>query len=423
MSSVHNVRILIILTLLLPAAAITRPAQAQTYTLLHTFTNAPDGANPGPIMQDAQGNIYGTTRGGGAFCDGIASCGSVYKVDSAGNETVLYGFLGGADGAFPIAGLIQDAAGNLYGTTEGNGVIGAASTAFKLDPSGHETVLYHFDNPEGCCQNSPLALDKAGNLFGTSPYGGDFSCNTKLTGLGCGSAFELSPSGKIKDIHIFTGTDGIMPEGGLVVSDKALYGAAILGGTLSCFSPAGGTQIADGCGTIFKLEPSGDFTVLHTFTGQADGSAPLGLIQDPAGNLYGIAEYGGDLTCYPPDGCGTIFKVDTSGNFSVLFTFTEAVTPEPLYANHLLRDSQGNLYGVNQIGGANFSGFIFKLTPGGEFTTIFSFPSTAQEQDGSNPQGVTMDSAGNFYGSMLIRGFQNNDCGFQGCGTVFKVSR
>ena len=115
-----------------------------------------------------------------------------------------------------------------------------------------------------------------------------------------------------------------------------------------------------------------------------------------------------------------IFKVDASGKFSVLFTFTPDIMPEPSFAIHLLRDSEGNLYGVNQIGGANFSGFLFKIDPSGKFTNLFSFPSTAQTQDGSMPMGVTRDSAGNFYGTMLINGSETN-CKF-GCGTVFKIT-
>jgi uncharacterized repeat protein (TIGR03803 family) len=418
-------RIAAVVTLLLLMGAAARPAQAQegAYALLHTFTNSPDGANPGPLIGDAQGNLYGTTRGGGPACVGsILTCGTVFKVNSAGNETVLYTFKGDGDGAYPIAGLIRDAAGNLYGNTEGNGAIGALSTVFKLDTHGNETVLHDFNGPEGCCQDSPLALDAKGNIYGTSPYSGDYNCDV-IIGLGCGSIYQLTPAGKIKDIHIFTGTDGIKPEGGVVLDDQGnVYGTTLLGGNLECFSPAGGIQEAQGCGTVFKLDRSGALTVLHTFTGQADGSSPLGLIRDPGGNLYGIASYGGDLACYPPDGCGTIFEVDANGNFSVLATVTPTLTPEPLFASHLFRDPRGNLYGAAQIGGANFSGFIFKIGPSATLTNIFSFPSTAQEQDGNNPQSITMDSTGSFYGSMLTDGDQNNDCGFQGCGTVFKVT-
>lgn len=151
------------------------------------------------------------------------------------------------------------------------------------------------------------------------------------------------------------------------------------------------------------------------------GALPLGLIQDPEGNVYGIAANGGNPNCNQGVGRGTIFKVDTKGKFSVLFTFPPG-TVQPDFASRLVRDSKGNLSGVNQIGGAHFSGSIFKVNPQGKFAILFSFPSTSEERDRSNPQGVTMGSAGNFYGSMLLRGSQGNNCGFQGCGTVFKVT-
>lgn len=404
-----------VMTFLALAASATKPAQAQAYSVLHTFTNVPDGSAPYPLIQDKHGNLYGTTEWGGALCGGGgATCGTVFKVDRVGTETVLYRFGGGNDGANPVAALVQDAAGNLYGTTRGNGAIPAFSTLFKIDPSGHETVLHVFDPSfQVCCQDSPLALDEAGNLYGMSPYAGEADCGVNQ--VGCGSLYELTRSGKLKLLHIFKGPDGIRPEGGLVRDAKGdLYGTTYLGGDLSCESIGG----PSGCGTVFKLSSDGKETVLHRFSGHADGANPLGLIQDPEGNLYGIAGFGGDLNCYEGAGCGTIFKVDTSGKFSVFFTFTPDIMPEPSFAIHLLRDPEGNLYGVNQIGGANFSGFLFKIDASGKFTNLFNFPSTAEVQDGSVPMGV--DSAGNFYGSMLIDGSRAN-CEF-GCGTVFKIT-
>jgi uncharacterized repeat protein (TIGR03803 family) len=418
-------RLVVTFALILLTVVATLPAQAQTeqagvYTLLHTFTNSPDGAIPGAVIQDADGNLYGTTRGGGPPCLGPFTCGTIFKVDANGKETVLYTFQGGNDGAYPIAALTRDADGNLYGNTEGNGALGAASTVFKLNPKGEETVIYDFENSAACCQDSPLTLDAAGNIYGTSPYAGESGCG--YDGLGCGTVFKLTQAGKLEALHVFQGTDGSQPEGGVVRDAEGnIYGTALLGGNPKCYSHEGHTGEPEGCGTVFKLDHNGTFTVLHTFQGHADGSAPLSLIEDPEGNVYGIAANGGNLKCNQGAGCGTIFKVDTKGKFSVVFTFPPE-TVQPDFAGRLLRDSKGNLYGVNQIGGAHFSGFIFKVDTKGKFTILFSFPSTVEEQDGSNPQGVTMDSAGNFYGSMLIRGSQDNNCGAQGCGTVFKVT-
>jgi uncharacterized repeat protein (TIGR03803 family) len=416
-SKLRNMRAVAVTTFLVLAAIASTPVQAQTYSVVHTFTNLPDGSGPYPLIQDEHGNLYGTTEWGGAICGGRgATCGTVYKVDSAGAETILYRFLGGDDGANPVAALVQDAAGNLYGTTRGNGAIPAHSTVFKVDPEGRETVLYVFDPSfQACCQDSPLALDEAGNLYGMSPYAGEPGCGVNQ--VGCGSLYEVTSSGTFRLLHIFKGTDGIRPEGGLVRDPKGnLYGTTLLGGDLSCESIGG----PSGCGTVFKLGSDGKYTVLHTFSGHADGANPLGVIGGRDGNLYGIAGFGGDLNCYKGAGCGTIFRVDTKGKFSVLFTFTPDIMPQPSFAIHLLRDSEGNLYGVNQVGGANFSGFLFKIDPAREFTNLFSFPPTSQLQDGSMPMGVTRDSAGNFYGTMLLGGSLNN-CEF-GCGTVFKIT-
>jgi len=409
-------------------AAVAAPlAQAQTLTVLHAFSDTPDGGNPNPLIRDAQGNLYGTTAWGGAVCGGGYTCGTVFKLDSSGNETVLYRFTGGLDGANSVAALVQDAAGNLYGTTRGNGSIPASSTIFKVDTSGHETVLFDFHSSGGCCADSPLALDAAGNLYGTSPYGGDFNCGTDQ--LGCGTVYRLTQSGNFSVLHTFTGADGTHPDGGLVRDTKGnLYGGTYFGGDLGCVSiEGGGNQNPPGCGVVFELRGNAagsmPYSVLHTFTGQADGSTPLVVIQDPSGNLYGLTNYGGDLTCYPPVGCGTIFKLDTKGNFTVLFTFTSAITRTPYYASQLVRDSEGNLYGAKQFDGANNDGFLFKLDTKGNLTDVFDFP-PGGSFEGSDPVSLLMDSAGNFYGSLLQGG--RPLCGppnsGEGCGTVFELT-
>ena len=398
---------------LLWLTAIALPAQAQgTYSLVHTFSNVPDGAYPNAVMQDAQGNLYGTTDAGGNPCS-TGSCGTIYKIDTSGNETVLFRFTGFTQGAFPKASLVEDAEGNLYGNTQGNGYIDADSVAFKLDTKGNYTVLYDFDTVggHGCCQDSPLAIAKDGILYGMSPYGGQENCGPQ--GLGCGLLYRLTQSGVNTVIHVFTGPDGTQPEGGLVVdSDGSLYGTAIIGGKPGCSSIEG---YGLGCGTIYKLDPKGKFTVLHTFTGKDDGAAPLGIIQDSKGNLYGIALSGGNSCVSTRFGCGTIFKVDTTGKFSVIYRFTNAIK-QPDFQSHLVIDSEGNLYGSNGIGGNNTNiGFIFEVTPNGDFSIIASYPNDVNPKWGIFPQGIVRDSAGNFYGTM-------QEGGADGVGTLFQVS-
>ena len=278
-------------------------AQGLAYTVLYTFTGT-DGSGPyAGLIQDEKGNLYSTTWVGSDLsgCSGFGyGCGVVFKVDPKGNETVLYTFTGGVDGATPFSDVVRDEAGNLYGTTTNFwGGSSPFGTVFKLDPAGKETVLYSFTG--GADGNEPfsgLVRDTDGNLYGTTAYGGDLS---------------------------------------------------------ACF---GG-----GCGVVFKLDPTDQETVLYTFTAGADGAYPLSsgdLVRDEAGNLYGTAASGGDLSaCVSGYGCGVVFKVDPTGKETVLYSFTGTPDGQAPEAG-LLRDEEGNLYGTAEAGGASGHGAVFK---------------------------------------------------------------
>lgn len=410
-------------TLSVLGAVAVQPVQAQNYTVVHAFTAAPDGAYPNPIIRDAQGNLYGTTFYGGLASCGFGLCGTVFKIDPAGNETVFFSFPGGAAGSNPIATVTEDAAGNLYGTTEGTGFFGA-SVIYKIDPSGQETVLAP-NAPTGGAVDSPVLVDANGNLYGMTPYGGDYSCG--YDNEGCGSLFKLTPSGKYTVLHSFVGSDGIRPDGGLVQDAKGnLYGVTFYGGDLNCettgyqypFDPP--DYDTGGCGTIYELSVDGEFTILHTFTGPSDGGGPLGLIIDSEGNLYGITQNGG---LYEGNGeiygLGTIFKVDTTtGDFSVLFSFTPEVSETQLFVDHLVRDSKGNLYGAKQFDGAHNTGYLFRLDTEGSFADLYDFPEEAAgTPDGFFPVGIVLGSHHDIYGSMNLAGFEG-EC----CGTIFHIT-
>lgn len=391
-------------------------AKAQVYTVLHTFTGSPDGTNPSPLIRDAEGNLYGTAQAGGSDNNNCAfGCGMVYKIDAAGNQTVLYDFAGGNNGGYPVAALALDASGNLYGTTQGLGDFNL-SVMFKLTPEGQETSFVL--PPTIGSLNSPVVVDAQGNLYGMEPYGGTPDCGWDRSDLGCGALFKMTPGGKFTIVHNFTGTDGMNPQSGLVRDTKGnFYGAAFFGGIRSCLTTGNG-HFEPGCGTIFKVDVKGKYSVLHTFTGQDDGAGPLGVIIDSDGNLYGIAQNGGSHEgngqIY---GLGTIFKLDTTtGAFSVLFTFTPNITGSPFYANLLARDSQGNLYGAKQFDGAHNTGCLFRITKG-NYTDLFDFQEqvNGENQDGFFPVGIVLGSAGDVYGSMSLGGFD-------GFGTVFQFA-
>src|ERR1017187_6084543 len=321
----------------------TRPAQAQTTieTVLHNFASPlPKGGLPlAGVIRDSAGNLYGTTSWGGA-----ANAGVVYKLNASGNYTVLYSFTGGADGASPWAGVIPDSAGNLYGTTFFGGASGAG-VVYKLNASGQETVLYSFTGlADGCCPRAGVIRDSAGNLYGTTNRGGALSGCV----FGCGVVYKLNASGRETVLHTFTGgADGGDPNAG-VIRDSAgnLYGTTGGGGTA-------------GKGGVLKGDTAGNETVLYGFTGGADGSDPNpSVIRDSAGNLYGTTIGGGTA------GKGVAFKVDTSGNETVLYSFTGGADGANPWGG-LFPDSAGNLYGTTDGGGAANAGVVFKLNASG----------------------------------------------------------
>jgi len=387
------------------AVLATQSVNAQTYSVLYSFKGGADGQYPfARLNRDAAGNLYGTTDLGG-----VPDRGTVFKLDSTGTETVLYTF-SGADGGNPFAGMIRDAAGNLYGTTVTGGVStcygipGGCGTVFKLNPTGTLTVLHSFDGSDGSGPFAGLVYDNEGNLYGTTAQGGDLTCDGGNT---CGVVFKLDKKGVLTVLHTFTGgADGNNPSATLIRDAGGnLYGTAGLGGDLAC-----GTL---GCGTVFKLDPTGTLTVLHTFTGGSDGAGPnAGLIQDPMGNLYGTTGRGG------ADNAGTVFKIDPSGTETVVHTFDgRSGGGDPIAG--LIQDAAGILYGTTFSGGnltcRNGCGTVFKLDPAtGRFKVLHAF---AGGTDGTNPYAaLTSDGSGNLVGT-------TNYGGANGDGTVFRISK
>lgn len=391
-------------SLALASLVLSGEGYAKTISL-HSFKGGRDGARPeAALFMDANGNLYGTTsEGGGGNCSlngQLVGCGSIFKIAANGVETVLYAFKGGSDGAFPYARLIADAKSNLYGTTAEGGDTNQG-TAFKLSPSGKETVLYSFSGGGGYAD--PLAgllTDKNGNLYGTTYYAGQFQCGDFG---GCGTVFKLSPDNVESVLYAFVGgSDGAYPWSDLI-SDASgnLYGTTENGGGANC--TINGQQ---GCGTVFKVAPQGNEKVLYAFQGGHDGSFPFaGLTTDAAGNFYGTTSQGGMA------GAGTVFKISTTGNESILLAFDGGSGGSNPFGS-LIIDSQGNLYGTTATGGSANFGTVFKLNPHGKEIVLHSF----RGRDGAKPRaGIIADSAGNLYGT-------TENGGKRGYGVVFKVT-
>jgi uncharacterized repeat protein (TIGR03803 family) len=390
-------------------ATTSQGAPAQTLTTIYRFAG-PDGASPcAGLVIDKQGNVYGTTLYGGS-----ANYGTVFELTPAGVETVLHNFTLEPDGGYPQGSLVLDAEDNLYGTT-GDGGASACSfttgcgTVFRLTPSGEETVLHTFPgDPDGSYVAAGVIRDSHGDLYGTTYFGG-----MRCSGVGCGTVFKLVRSGKEIILHRFEfpnpseppklrRQDGAHPLAGLVSdADGNLYGSTELGGPHNQ-------------GTIFKLSRSGKETILHSFTGRADGAAPYGnLIFDAQGNLYGTTYSGGT------DGYGTVFKLDPKGTVTVLYGFTaKADGAHP--AAGLVFDADGNLYGTTSFGG-DLWGTIFRLSPVGVLTVLYTFTGQA---DGASPLApLIIDADGNLYGTTTEGGnFEGGCVRPYGCGTVFKLT-
>ena len=377
-------------------------AQSVTETVLHSFAGTPsDGANPFTgLISDSAGNLYGTTFHGGAN-----NLGTIFKLDTSNNLTVLHSFAGTpSDGGNPGGPVILDSAGNLYGTTYHGGA-NNLGTIFKLDTSNNLMVLHSFSGPDGAMPSTWLIFDSAGNLYGTTSGRG---ANNQ------GTIFKLNTSNNNFTVLYNFGTstgNGANITGGLVFDAAGnLYGTT-LGGSGNC--------AAGGCGTVFKLDTSNKYTLLHSFSGP-DGDAPVGLIIDGHGNLYSTTLAGG------ANGAGNIFKLDTNNNFTVLYSFTTQPTAA---FGRLIMDGAGNLYGTTFYGGSTSTcapyscGTVFKLDTSNAFTTLYSFG--ASPTDGVNPiAGLIFDSAGNLYGTTRDGGGTScpNLAGPGGCGAVFKLA-
>ena len=373
----------------------------QTFTVLYSFTGGTDGAEPsGGVILDSFGNVYGTSEGT------IAAKGSIFKLSTAGKFTLLHNFGGGAGGAYPEAALIRDSVGNLYGTASAGGSAGQG-TVFELPKKGKFTVLHNFSGVlDGSDPVAPLTLDAAGNLYGTTNLGGSPNCNALGLYSSCGTVFKLDTKGRRTILHRFTELrkDGDFPSAGLL-RDAA--------GNLYSTTTAGGSG---GLGIVFKLDTEGDETVLHAFH-DTDGAVPFsGLIQDASGNFYGTTA-GGDF--------GTVYKLDPQGNETVLYTFTGGDDGSDPF-DSLVMDAAGNLYGTTYAGGKNTAcfdgegcGVVFKLDPSGQETVLHSFTGGT---DGFEPESaLVMDAAGNLYGTTNFGGIVNDECA-GGCGVVFKIT-
>jgi|HubBroStandDraft_6_1064221.scaffolds.fasta_scaffold00001_140 uncharacterized repeat protein (TIGR03803 family) len=381
-------------------------ASAAGYKSLYAFKGTPDGASPYAGLIAVSGTLYGTTLNGSSHyctqsCGGnncYLGCGTIFSVDSSGNEHVIYNFQGnfnsGQDGSWPFAGLTL-LNGQLFGTTSSAGAL-RHGTVYTVSTSGQERVLYGFmGGSDGEAPEAGLTA-LTGRLYGTTLYGGGTGCG----GAGCGTVYWLTTIGKEFVLYSFKGgSDGYRVYAPVTVLHDTLYGATLFGGGAGCGST--------GCGTIFKVGLNGKERVLHRFTGTSDGAYPNGLIA-VNGVLYGTTEGGGNKNS------GTFFSVTTSGTLKTLYNFQDI--PDGNLPGATLIYSKGNFYGTTVGGGTTGVGAVFKVTASGSEKVLYSFKGGS---DGSDPQGPVHLLRGTLYGTTTQGG--GTGCGGNGCGTIFKV--
>lgn len=343
-----------------------------TLSVMYNFnrcypTSCADGSTPVVLIHASDGGLYGTTSQGGAN-----GRGEIFKMTTAGNLTVLYSFCSQAncaDGTNPD-GLIQASNGNFYGTTMGNGGTDWG-TFFELTPQGKLTTLYSF------CPQSPctggynldrlaiLVEDSAGNFYGTNGDGGN---TTGLCGVnGCGTIFKITARGEYTTLYTFCAkvdcSDGSVPNSLVLAADGNFYGTTIGGGS---------HRRPFGAGTFFKLTATGDLTTLYSFCGESgcsDGFGPGTLTQGADGNFYGGTIYGGTSSVCKGKGCGTLFEITPEGVLTTLhnFDFQDGILP----AIGLMQGANQTFYGATSLGGAKGdNGTVFSLTLGSDSAAI-----------------------------------------------------
>jgi uncharacterized repeat protein (TIGR03803 family) len=419
------------------ATAMALPAQT-TFTLLHSFDGT-DGEHPqAALVQATNGDLYGTTYSGGIKPPhSSTSFGTAFQMSPSGTLKTIHKFCSQTapneclDGASPTASLLQAPNGDMYGTTTGGGdnlncndvsVSTGCGIVFKMTLSGTVTPIYDFcPNGSGQGDNcadgfSPkTALIQAGKLdfYGTTSLGAPQFCGA---GYQCwGTVFQVMGNGTLTTLYNFCKgedspcPDGANPEAGLIqASDGDFYGTTFSGGAI--------TSACDGlgCGTVFKITSSGTLTPLHSFCAQSgcpDGSMPqTALIQATNGDIYGVTPFGG------AHGGGSIFQI-ANGGFTTLYSFcSEKKCADGSAPTGLIQGSDGNFYGTTSGRGANGKGTVFEWTASGVLMTLYSFCAQTNCTDGATPEaGLVQDTDGTFYGTTDSGGANNK-------GTVFSLS-
>lgn len=385
---------------------------AQTYTVLYNFGNVacdPEfPTNAGVIAQGRDGDFYTTTPAGGCYSNGTA-----FKISPSGGMTLLHSFnYGAGDGIAPQSGLTLSTNGTFWGTTEGADFYDG-NVIFSMTATGTLTVFNVLGGTNGGEPIAPPVQGMDGNFYGMTTAGGNTTLCTSGDG-GCGVIYRITPAGKFKVIYTFDQTNGANPYDPLLLgTDGNFYGTTFYGGTVN--------GRYNGNGVVFKVTPQGKYTLIYVFCAQQnclDGGQPAdGLVQGTDGNFYGTTLVGG-THLYSNYFGGTIFKLTPSGQYTVLYNFCS----QPNCADGgqavagLIQGTDGNFYGTAEVGGANGNGTIFQITPQGQYTVLHSF----DYNDGNDPETPLIQGTnGILYGDTWGGG--SGPCINTRCGVFFSL--
>ncbi|HWY16857.1 MAG TPA: choice-of-anchor tandem repeat GloVer-containing protein [Rhizomicrobium sp.] len=386
-----NIRVLLSASALALFASLT-VADASSFKVLYSFTGGSNGGYPMSLTRDSNGNLYGAEGQPAGY-------GSVFKLAPNGSLDIYY-LLKGGEGA---SGVFVDSNGSLWVTVSGGGT--GCGVIFEIRPTGREVLKHTFTGSptDGCNPTATLITNQHGEFYGTSIGGGKYNG---------GSVFKLASDGSESLLHSF----------GLERGGNFPYAGLLMDGSGNLYGTDAGEGRKDS-GTVFKIVPDGAETVLYTFKGPPrDGSVSDGtLITDQLGNFYGTLRDGGLAGCDSNEGCGAVYQLTPDGVETILHFFTGKHGDGGNPVGGLIADQADNFYGTTYYGGGGCSidvygcGMVFKFTPDGTETSLYSF-SKKNGANGAFPiSGVVADSSGNLYGTAYSGGAY-------GYGTVFKVT-
>ncbi len=422
------------LSIALLCLATTIGLHAQTFTTIFSF----DGRNtdgPVALTQGNDGRLYGTGNSGGANGqhNPTQGDGTAFGMTTDGTLTALYSFCSQpfcADGLLPLAGMTLAVNGNFYGITQSGGIGGSSCNSvygcgsiFVFNSVAKPSRLYSFCSAPNCADGEtpeePMVEGFNGSLYGNTFYGG----NLNNCQGGCGTIFKVTPSGQLTTLHTFCQSGIKCPDG------SNPQAPLVLGSDGNFYGGANGGSAPTG--TLFRITPNGTFTKMHQFNRNTDGDDPTGLVLGNDGNFYGTAAFYGNGPFCIGAPCGTVFKITPTGQFTTLYNFCSQANCADGGGPYsgIIQGTDGNFYGTTIEGGTNVNntvcfgrpcGVLFQVTPTGQYTVLYNFCAQANCTDGTGGGTLMQATDGKFYGTTSSGGLSGS-CNGYGCGTIFSL--